>query len=641
MLDTATTKLDLSNISWFENIFAQQVWEKKYAGKHNSVKDFFKTIASAVSSSEPQYYEPFLDLLISKKFSPGGRILAGLGGTSNKSSLMNCTTHSIEGDTIEDISLALKRVMRASSRGQGIGIDLSKLRPLNAPVDNAAITSTGAISFMELINHAGGIIGQEGRRSALLFSMRDNHPDLWRPHEKDKTCPKCGGKGCMRCHGTGMFQYDFLNIKRFPGKVENANISVLISNKFMQAVKNNDLWELKFSGNSGGVDFLDSRIVRAQELFSAIAYAAWESAEPGVLFEDNARVTSNSDLFGDEWKIVGVNACTEQLLDQEGVCNLGSLNLAAYVEEPFTKNAHFNMEIYKRDIALAIRFLDNVIDLEIARNTAISNVQLFSLLSLRRVGLGVMGFADMLAMLGHPYNLSSTDTDRFVQTIFSELRDTAYRMSVGLAAQKGAAPVWRNAGDYVSSIVNKGFFDTLPEDIKRGIEAFGTRNVTLLSIAPTGSISNLLGTSSGIEPVYATQYTRRFRLNGHEEFVDYVHPAALLGLQFGKDLSTWETAYTITPHEHIIMQATIQDYIDQSISKTTNMPEETTPMDIEELYTRAHEYGLKGLAVYRDGSRDKQILYTEDKCPICEDGGKIIYDSGCKSCSACGWSVCT
>ncbi len=292
-------------MSWFTNSFAEEIWRTKYAGKFEDVEEYYRALAKRIAKT-PEQEENFFDLLWNKKFSPAGRILAHNGRPDAKMSLMNCTTHAIQDDSLEAISDAGYKIMRASSRGQGIGVDLSKLRPRGAPVNNAARTSTGAISFMELLNQIAETIGQEGRRAALLFSLRVDHPDIWTEDG-----------------------YDFLNVKKQSGKVENANISILITDDFMKNVEEGNGWQPRFEGESGVENFSRASQITATELFEKIAESAWASAEPGLLMWDTSKRFSNSDLLG--FPVAGVNACTEQILDHEGVCNLGSMNLMAYV----------------------------------------------------------------------------------------------------------------------------------------------------------------------------------------------------------------------------------------------------------------------------------------------------------------------
>lgn len=1268
---------------WFTDDFARQVWEHKYAGNFTNVRKYYQHLAKVISLGDKNDERKFFSLLWGKRFSPGGRILAFAGRPGSKQSLMNCTTHAITEDSLEGISQAAYTIMKASSRGQGIGVDLSNLRPANAPVDNAAQTSTGAISFMEMLNNIGNVIGQEGRRAAILFTLRADHPDIWRDDG-----------------------YDFLNIKKTAGKVENANISVLISDYFMRAVKRNLPWQLSFVGKSGGDTFETWRDVNARNLFRALASSAWESAEPGVLFWDTSVRLSNSDQFPG-WELSGMNACltedatvltpggikelrevdagdkiwgkngwttilkkwstgvkhtyryysskgvftgtsdhpvfmngevvpvgdashidslqgnlgfeigeldpqdvmdglvlgdgfwhdevvlpylcigendsdyyssevrhliskrdageengehyaevtltqeelpktydrvvperflrgspkkmigflrglfsangyvtrvkgtasriglkqtshklirqvqmilsalgidsyvtisrkkktkfpngiyeqkesydlnlsggdaymfmervgfiqkykadnyvppkfdspyyyshkkpgivqskeytgekevfditvddpdhafwtggllvhncTEATLDQEGVClgpdtlfmtqegvrkisslpsgmlastndfnreiaahfssfstglrntvlvrleggipievtpdhvfitdqgeveaqnlvkfgakvrwqehnpllssqkpkefgvpsllgwmhgdgwmtentfgisfnnedgdfevksrllslyhdvfgertplrdnevsyqeqtdisvgyeqlkewgvhlglsvdrmlpgifyrwplseqleflsalftadgwvfgkkdrkrrvgfstsssiladevqtvlaalgihsrrvvttfdngrndqyqihitknsakkfmtligfmttkknedfvwdgphykdkvyievisvepyrdnvpvydftapqthrgfangvlvhncNLGSMNLLAYVDYPFTKWAKFNFKKFRRDIHAAIKFLDNVLTVELMEENSISEQQVASIRNLRRVGLGVMGLADMLAALGIPYS-QGPDTEIF-RKVFEEFRGTSYVASIWLGMTKGQNKVWKDAfkQDRVDEVLSGGFYPKLSKEIRKAIRNLGMRNITVNSVAPTGSISNLLGVSSGIEPVFAKEYTRRYRAAGNgDEFVDYVHPAVRRSRELGASDEIWETAYQVSPTDHIKVQAAVQEYIDQSISKTVNFPTEATVEDVERAYMLAWELGLKGLTVYRNGSRHEQVLYEKEECPMC--GGQVIHQDGCKRCAECTWEMCS
>lgn len=610
--------------SWFVDDFSKQIFETKYKGIRNSAEDFYSALAMATSFGDTDKFMQFYDLMWKKRFSPGGRILAYAGRPMAKVSLMNCTTHSIQDDSLPGINNTSYSIMSASSKGQGIGIDLSMLRPEGSPVNNASITSTGPISFMELFNSVGGVIGQQGRRAALLFSLDVSHPDIDRPDLLIDGIP-----------------YDFLNVKRIPGKVENANISVKITDAFMRAVNNDLMWELHYEGYSGMNPFRIAREVPARKLFLKLANGAWNSAEPGILYWDTSRRMSNSDLFGERWKIVGVNACSEQVLDQNGVCNLGSLDLSKYVVFPFTEHAAFAFDIFERDVMLAVEFLDSILTLELKRRNHISILQRESIENLRRVGLGVMGLADMLAMLGYSYG-DHPDTLSMIRRVFKSMRDAAYQQSINMAKELGPAKVWESDTDYRESIVNQGFYDTLPKEIKNQIIKYGTRNVCLLSIAPTGSISNLFGVTSGVEPLFAHQYVRRTVMNGSAEFVDYVHPGVKISRELGLPDSIYPTAYQISPDAHLAVQATIQKYVDSSISKTLNFPKFATNQDIKDAYMNAWKLGIKGLSVYRDESRTVQTLYVREeesnKCPSC--GGSLAHESGCTTCYSCGYAVC-
>jgi ribonucleoside-diphosphate reductase alpha chain len=633
---------------YFQTTLAQEIWEKKYKGNYGDPLTYYLDLAERVALGSTALEERFRYLLTDFRFSPGGRILAWAGRPTAKVSLMNCTTHAVEGDSLGDIARTAHVIMLASSHGQGIGIDLSKLRPLGAPVDNAAKTSTGSISFMEWLNHTGGVIGQNGRRAALLFSMRDNHPDLWRD-SVDVPCSTCGGKGCFRCQGKGGYAYDFLNVKRIPGRVENANISVMITDAFMEAVQKDLPWDLEYAGESGGETFHVKRTVQARDLFHALARSAWASAEPGVLFWDTSQRMSNSDIFGDAWAITGCNACSEQVLDQDGVCNLGSMNLARYVVNPFTASAHFDYKAFAWDAQAAVHFLDNVLDIELADNRSITERQRQSVEMLRRVGLGAMGLADALAMMGLRYAANEATT-RFVHAVFRTLRDSVYDKSIQLAKQKGACGVWANTTRAQrKELVEQGFYATLPKYHKKEIVEHGLRNALLLSIAPTGTISNLYGVASGIEPIFARSYTRKIRVSGYDEVVEVVHPGVQLSRAMGVDDSVWQTAYEVLPRDHVLIQAAVQQYVDAAVSKTVNLPMMASVEDVEAVYMLAWEEGLKGITVYRDASRNEQVLTSLDEkadgevsdgstCPEC--GGTLIKQDGCEKCPSCGSSKC-
>jgi ribonucleoside-diphosphate reductase alpha chain len=603
---------------FFVDQFSEDIWRTKYAGEFTDVKEYFKSLAQIVSMGDAKLASGFFRLMWERRFTPGGRILAFAGRPTAQISLMNCTTHEVAGDSLEDINQAAYSIMRASSRGQGIGLDLSKLRPKGAPVNNAAKTSTGAISFMEMLNFVGGTIGQEGRRAALLFSMDVSHPDLYRPEDK----------------------YDFIHVKRIPGKVENANISVRISDEFMRAVESNSYFSQYFKGTTSGKEFEYMRRLPARDIFNTLAQSAHASAEPGVLFWDNSRRMSNSDLFGEKWEIKGVNACSEEILDQDGVCNLGSMNLAAYVHNAFLPDAWFDYVTFEKDVKLAVEFLDNVISVEIENGNYISQRQFESLVNLRRTGLGVMGLADALAMLGEPYSSTSKSLPR----MFESLRNAAYAATIDLARRKGPAKVWEDAEHEVGFYVERAFFATLPEYLKDLLRRYGSRNITVLSLAPTGSISNLIGVSSGIEPVFAHEYIRRVRMNGQDEFITYVHPGVQAARKYGLADKVYPTAYEVTPQEHVRVQAIVQQYTDASIAKTLNFPAMATAEDVGQAYMEGWRLGLKGMAVYVDGSREMQVLHVVERkkdefCPVC--GSSVIHEEGCTSCSTCDWAKCS
>lgn len=626
----------------FVNELAEKIWRVKYAGKCEDVDEYLRDLANHVAMGDEVLANKFFDVLTNGRFVPGGRILRWAGSVGGKVSLMNCTTHAVDADHIEAIAETVKTIMRASSRGQGIGIDLSNLRPMGSPVSNAAATSTGAVSFMEMLNHVGAAIGQNGRRGAMLFSLDISHPDIWRKGEKDVECPTCAGAGCDLCDD-GFIPYDFLHVKRIPGRVESANISVRVSDAFMQAVDAGRTWKMEFDGRSGSGNFHVERVVPARELFMKLAESGFHAAEPGILFLDTARGMSNSDLLGEEFAVVGVNACSEVVLDQDGVCNLGSMNLGKYVEDPFTPRAVFNVARFVNDVDTAIRFLDSILDIELAGDLSVNERQRRSIMMLRRIGLGVMGFADALAMLGLPYDPDNVDTVLWSVGVFTAMRDTAYMTSVSLAKEKGMCGAFSNLSPLDRlEVVSRGFYSTLGANVREAIAEYGVRNATLLSVAPTGTISNFVGSSSGIEPVFALSYKRMTMISGKEEHVDYVHPGVELSRAAGVPDSVWQTAYQVAPHAHVKMQSLIQCFVDSAISKTTNLPGTATVDDVAQVYMEAWRRGLKGVTVYVDGSRHKQVLTAEqpqEACPSC--GGELVREEGCVHCSSCEYGKCS
>ena len=633
--------------NWFVDEFSERIWEQKYKGDTNSIEEFFERLAKLVARGDEALAKKFYKLMYEKKFIPGGRILTYGGRPEAHVSLMNCTTHQIEKDSLESISETAYVLMRASSRGQGIGVDISKLRPKEAPVNNAAKTSTGSISFMEMLNSIGSTIGQEGRRAAILFSLDITHPDIFRNGSKDQPCPRCEQAGCDYCNNTGYLPYDFLHVKKISGKVENANISIKLSDEFLNAVVADKPWLMEFTGNSSRGIIKETREVMARDLFMTLAKSAHESAEPGILYWDTAKRMSNSDVHG--YPIVGVNACSEENLDQDGVCDLGSINFVAYVRNPFSAHAYFDMESFVEDIKTAVTFLDNVIDIELERGYYISEKQKQSLEQIRRIGLGVMGTADMLAMLGYIYG--SEESIEYLRKIAKAFRDASYKASNDLAIEKGPAPIWLIRKEEREQLVRKAFYATLDQEMKSKIVEHGLRNVTIMSIAPTGTISNLIGVSSGIEPIFAHSYTRMTRIHGYDEYINYVHPGVQMSRVAGLPDEIYPTAYEVTPTQHLEVHGVFQRYVDASISKTLNFPKTSSIQDVYDAYLMAWNLGIKGLSVYVDGSRDLQVLFQEDDdedeeeggetCPECGSHNPLMHKEGCIECAVCGWSLCT
>ena len=480
----------------------------------------------------------------------------------------------------------LSEMTEIMARGGGVGINLSSLRPRRAIVRGVNGSSSGAVSWGGLFSYTTGLIEQGGsRRGALMLMMYDWHPDI----------------------------LDFITVKQTAGQVTNANLSVCVSNGFMKAVKEDLDWELVFPDTSdpdydeqwdgdlekwkkAGKPVIPYQTVKARDIWHTIIESAWKSAEPGVVFMEHYNQMSNSWYFN---PIICTNPCGEQGLPAWGVCNLSALNLSKFYDAE------------KRDVAweelskltrYAVRFLDNVIDKTPYHFEENKNNQQKE----RRVGLGSMGLAELMIKLGirygSPYSLE------FLDRLFGFIAREAYLASADIAAEKGAFPAFQ-AEPYLSSGFMKQMCGVYPE-VEEAIQAKGMRNVTVITQAPTGSTGTMVGTSTGIEPYFAFKYYRQSRLGYDEQFVPIAqqwkdaHPNDQLPDYF-------VTAMDLSAEDHIRAQAAIQRWVDSSISKTANCPNDFTVEQTKELYELAFDLGCKGVTIYRDGSRDVQVLSTE------------------------------
>ena len=511
------------------------------------------------------------------RFIPGGRILFG-AGQKRRSTLLNCYFIPIKEDSIEGIFEWCKEAARTYSFGGGVGTDISILRYKGAPVNNAAIYSTGSVSFMELMSVTTGTIGQSGRRGALIITLRVDHPDI----------------------------FDFIEIKRDLTKVNYANISVLVTDEFMKAVEENGEFELKFHSDKANF----SKKVKAREIWERLVRAAWESGEPGVIFWDTVKRESPSEYNGMEVK--GFNPCSEQALENYGCCCLGNINLSAFVLNPFTNKARIDWDNLEKTIRYGVRFLDNLLDYNADRHPlkAQRDASLWS----RRIGLGFTGLADMLIKLNMKYD--EDETIEFVSSLFEKIKNIAYDESCNLAKEKGPFP-----GFDLKKHLERPFIQRLDPKVIEKIKENGLRNVCLLTVPPVGSGSILAGTSSGIEPIYAISYIRRSKSLSEKEFKVY-HPLVkeymeTFGIKDEKDLPpTFIPAYKIRPEQRVKMQAAIQKHIDASISSTVNLPKDITVEEVEKIYFLAWRLGCKGITVYREGSRESILALKEEKKDI-------------------------
>ncbi len=561
-----------------------RVFYEKYALRDQSGRQVEKTpeelwrrVATELASPEKdderrkEWATKFYWLLQDYRFVPGGRVLFG-AGQSRKSTLLNCYFFKIKEDSIEAIFDWCKEAARTYSFGGGVGTDISVLRPKGAPVNNAAIYSSGSVSFMELLSTTTGTIGQAGRRGALIITIRVDHPDIT----------------------------DFINVKRDLKKVNYANISVKISDDFMRAVETDGDFILRFRNEKVEM----SRTVRAREVWKSLIRGAWESAEPGVLFWDTIKRDSTTEYNGME--VEGVNPCSEQTLESYGCCCLGSVNLSAFVKEPFTDRASIDEEALVRASQFAVRFLDNVLDYNAERHP-LPQQKKASLWS-RRIGVGITGLGDMLIKLGLKYDDESSI--EYVDHLFERVKNVVYDYSTDLAKEKGSFPALDAEKHLAQPFVQK-----LDGKVREKIRTQGIRNAAITTIPPVGSGSILAGCSSGVEPVFALSYTRRSKSLSEGEFKVF-HPLVreYMGMTGSADEGQlpnyFVTSHQIRPEMRVRMQATIQKHIDTAISSTVNLPEESTPEEVERIYMQAWRMGCKGITVYREGSREG-ILETD------------------------------
>jgi ribonucleoside-diphosphate reductase alpha chain len=485
---------------------------------------------------------------------------------------LNCYYFPIREDSIEAIFDWCREAARTYSFGGGVGTDISVLRPKGAPVNNSAIYSSGSVSFMELLSTTTGTIGQAGRRGALMITIRVDHPDVM----------------------------DFVNVKKDLKKVNYANISVKITDDFMRAVETDGDLQLHFKNEKVEVN----RVVRARDVWKSLIKSAWQSAEPGVLFWDAIKRESTTEYNGME--VRGVNPCSEQTLESYGCCCLGSVNLSAFVKDPFTERASIDWDQLTRAAQYGVRFLDNVLDYNAQRHP-LSQQKDASLWS-RRIGVGITGLGDMLIKLGLKYDDDSTI--EFVDHLFERTKNVFYDYSTELAKEKGAFPAFD-----ASKHLSQPFISRLDEKVMEKIRTQGIRNAAVTTIPPVGSGSVLAGTSSGVEPVFALFYTRRSKSLSEGEFKVF-HPLVreymgATGAKDEKELPNYfVTSHQIKPEMRVKMQATIQKHIDTAISSTVNLPEDITPEEVERIYMLAWKSGCKGITIYREGSREG-ILETE------------------------------
>jgi len=554
--------------------------------------EMWDRLASAMASVEApgkkkEWTEKFRYILDDWKLVPGGRIAAG-AGASDELTLFNCYVIPSPADSRGGIMATLSEMTEIMSRGGGVGINLSSLRPRRAIVKGVNGSSSGAVSWGGLFSYTTGLIEQGGsRRGALMLMLNDWHPDL----------------------------LDFITVKQTMGQVTNANLSVCVSNGFMKAVKEDLDWDLVFPDTTveGYNDIWDGdldkwkkaghpvkvfRTVKAREVWHTIIESAWKSAEPGVVFMEYYNQMSNSWYFN---PIICTNPCGEQGLPAWGVCNLSAINLAKFYDAGKKDVAWDELG---KVVRWSTRFLDNVID----KTPYHFEENRINQQGERRVGLGTMGLAELMIKLEIRYG--SPKSLEFLDKLYGFMAKEAYLSSAEIAGEKGSFQHF-DTDPYLQSGFMKNLIEVYPE-VAKSIRKHGMRNVTVLTQAPTGSTGTMVGTSTGIEPYFAFEYFRQSRLGYDKQYVPIAqewleqHPGAELPEHF-------VTAMTLSAEDHIRVQAAIQRWVDSSISKTANAPHDFTVEDTKKLYELAFDLGCKGVTIYRDGSRNEQVLSTEKK----------------------------
>ncbi|MCR4276867.1 MAG: adenosylcobalamin-dependent ribonucleoside-diphosphate reductase [Candidatus Roizmanbacteria bacterium] len=606
--------MKLTGIS--EKVFLDRYSLKDKEGKaiEKRPEEMWSRIAKAVSKVEKKakqkkWEKEFNFILKDFKYVPGGRILSG-AGTGYAVSFYNCFVIPSPKDSRGGILETLGNMVEIMARGGGVGINLSSLRPRGARVKKVNGFSSGPINWASLFSVATRDIIQQGgtRRGALMLMLWDWHPDI----------------------------EEFITVKQDLSKINGANLSVNVSDTFMEAVEKDADWPLvfpdikdpeydqKWTGDleawkKMGKKVIVHKIVKARKLWDLVATAAWKSAEPGVVFMERYNKLYNNYYWN---KIICVNPCGEEGLPPWGVCNLGSINLSALVKgKDIDEKAKFDFNTLKLIVRSAVRFQDNVVDMDPYVFEGIRKTQLEGE---RRIGLGTMGLGDTLIKLHLRYG--SPESLEFIDKVYKLIRDEAYRASSEFAREKGSFAKYDRklylAGKFVSQ---------LSEDVKKTINKNGIRNSLLLMQAPTGSTSLMAGTTSGIEPVYEFEFNRHDRLGDHvirHDLYDAWYKKHEKDVKAGKmKKPEWfVSANELTPENHVEVQGAIQKYVDASISKTVNAPNSHTVEDVKKLYNLAYKLGCKGIAYMRDGSRpgvlerkpeasEAKVEAAELKCP--------------------------
>ncbi len=639
---------------------AARVWSNKYALKDSygnvfelTPDDMHRRLAREIARIERNYPNPLTEDQLFELFRnfkyivPQGSPMTGIGNEHQVASLSNCFVIGFDGDSDSYgaiIKIDEEQVQLMKRRG-GVGHDLSHIRPKGSPVKNSALTSTGIVPFMERYSNSTREVAQDGRRGALMLSVSIKHPD----------------------------SETFIDAKMESGKVTGANVSVKIDDDFMKAVLTNQPYKQQYPTGSDNPWFVKE--VDANTIWKKIVHNAWQSAEPGVLFWDTIIRESVPDCYADlGYKTVSTNPCGEIPLCPYDSCRLLAINMYSYVQNPFTKEAYFDFDLFAKHVVLAQRIMDDIIDLEMEKIDAIiqkidsdpeaddiklTEYQLWEKIKLkttqgRRTGVGTTGEGDMLAALGYRYG--TDDATDFSESVHKAVALAAYRSSVIMAKERGAFTVYEAKREE-----NNPFIQRLREAdpaLYKDMVKYGRRNIACLTIAPTGTTSIMTQTTSGIEPVFMPVYTRRRKVNPNDknvrvDFIDENGDSWEEYVVFHHKFVTWMEAnghptakhYTQEEVEKLIeespyykatandvdwlkkvqMQGKIQKWVDHSISVTINLPNNVDEELVGKLYEEAWRVGCKGVTVYRDGSRSGVLIATTDKKEEGKDGKTVCF----------------
>ena len=617
---------------WYDNEISRGILAAKYYHEGETTPQQFIDRVSSIFKGD--FRERMKEYITDGDFSPAGRTLYAAGSRGKfKVSMSNCYILPSPEDNLESIFHSNYEIARIFSYGGGIGINISNLRPAGSRVHNVARTSTGAVSFMKIFNTTGEVISQNGRRGAQMVGLNCSHPDI----------------------------YEFLHIKQNEEKLSSMNISILFTDEFMEAVRDDKEYTLRFHAESTGENI--ERTIRARDFFREFCETQWDWGDPGALFSD--RLNDYHLLAGyDEYQIEITNPCGEFGGNAYNACNLGSINLYNMIDDKFGNAPFLNKEKFKQAVYDGIIALDEIVSYGYETQPLDENRTCID--DWRSLGLGLFGVADALVAMKLAYG--SREASAFMENVMKIMLLSALRSSCDRAKMKGTFGRYRREATEKSPIIQ--MVKELDGGLYEDIQTYGLRNGTLLAIAPTGTISLLMGSfSGGCEPLYKISYERSthkmeevngsFRVYAHsvKDLLRYHHlPLTLTDDEIREKFPWVIESHDISFMDRVAMQAVMQKYVDNSISSTVNLKNDATPEDIYDIYLAAWESGCKGITVFRDGCRRGNILGVaakeEEKAdgpkpaegqPVCpECGGKNIRVEGhCAACSDCGWSACS